>query len=289
MSLTTWTCEAGTPSDHPLTVGETFPLSCHGEAVEWKEQAQVYLQLPKNQQFALRLLKKNELSSTRLEAVATSYMVGQHRFEVLRLSDGEHEVALAGIQLQVASVIKQEENPERKPYAPVAPVELGWPVWIWLAAGFLLLSIVGAGLWRWWQAILRRRWQRELADKSTVLSPYLQFNKDLRRLVRQYPLEGRQRWSVQQAADYIRELSESFNWLIARKTTIAAPRLTPSQTLRQLRRRDRVQFDMLERDLKKLLPELQNALRKPEAITNQDAQQLTDLARRVADRLERGP
>jgi len=140
-----WSCTIGalgpgSVAPEKLTVGAEFLLSCQGPAVAL-DQAHLALELPKDAQYALRLLAVRGLKDGTAEFVATSWTAGEVKLKPV-LTDGAKHIALGDVQFTVASVIDPQKNPENKAYAPWAPVALVWPFWIWIALALFAVLLL---------------------------------------------------------------------------------------------------------------------------------------------------
>lgn len=278
------------PLDQPLTVGEKFVLTCEGATVEL-DPSKLSLQLPTEEKYSLRLLRIQSLNENKGVFTATSYRVGEGPLKGVVLGDGVKSVELQGIELQLRSSIDPSTNPEGKPFAPPDPLAFLWPIWLWVALGGLVLAV---GLVCF--MIFRRRGQRqallaELARHGTALSPYHQFNKDLRHLAREFPVRKPEDWTPKVASQYMEELNRHFRWYLSREFTVPAFQWSDSLILKEVRKRSgqmaRASRRGLLKDLRLTLQELSKGMSATEKLSVLDGQQLVDLCRKVADDLER--
>jgi hypothetical protein len=283
-----WTCKTsklganGQPAGdltEQITVGTKFHLACEGPMVALKAD-HLSLELPQPAKYQLRILKTIALTDTRGEFIATTWTAGQLKFKDPILTDGTHRVGLGAFDVNVASVITPEKNPESKPIAPFGPIFLGWPMWIWIA-----LAIVGAvivvGLLESGRRILKSRRFYSMLDKNKIpLSPYNHFNKDLRKLHRQI---GALSASAAVPEGFFRDLSDVFRWYLTRELSIDALKTSPGAILKAFKHSHAELYRKFNHDLALALAELEKASVSRNNPTLQDAHQLIELCRKVAD------
>lgn len=269
-----------------ITVGQKFQLDCEGASVALQRE-KINLALPKKEKYKLRLLETKVLTENKASFVATSYFVGKNRFDEVHLTDGAQVIGLKGIEVHVKTVIDPNENPERQPYGPFAPLTVAWPLWLWLTIGAVVLVVGGFLFYKFRKSYQKKKLIQELARHGTALSPYNQFNKDMRRLSRQMPNTGTQEWPKESVQTYLKELNQLFRWYLARELIVPALQWGPGQILRDIRRNDRELYEKIRRDLIVALNEVKKALASSDKATREDCLQLTDLCRKVADAITR--
>jgi hypothetical protein len=285
-----WTCQASVSG--PITVGQTFSLNCQGGTAQLNQE-HLNLQLPEAQKYLLKILKVQGLTANQADFLVTGYVVSPDiKISNLSLVDGEtgegHQVILDGIQFSVQSVITPQNNPENKPFGPWGPARIDYPLWLWILLALMISSFVAAVFLRWRKMRARRLFLRELEKNPIVLSPYNLFNKELRTLGRQYPMGGASSdaayaWSQDKAQNYVTELDRSFRWYLARELLIPTKDQSVRMIVGDLRRRHRKFSETVEKDLRVALNELNNALKVSQKVTAVDAQQLTELCRKIAE------
>ena len=295
-----WTCKAFAMDERgqaagelkqSITVGTQFLLVCEGPSVVLA-QTQLGLELGKTQKYALRFLQTRSLTDVRAEFVATTWVAGQITLNNLILSDGASRVNLGNLELNVATVIDQKVNPEGKPFPPWAPISLAWPLWAWMVIGSVLLSAVTIVVVMIYRRVQHKRFLSLLEGHPITLTPYHQFNKDLRRLARELPsTDGA--WTEEHIQDFFRELDLALRWFLARELIVPTLDRSPREVVRNVKRGNVRLFKIIRRDLGVVLSELQKArslkrltVSDAPVISVSDAQQLLDLARVVADRVD---
>ena len=266
-----------------LTVGSKFLLSCEGPPAPL-DKAKLALVVAKQDRYLLRLLETRSLTDTRGEFVATSWASGQITFPGPILSDGATRVNLGEIKLSVASVLDPQKNPEMKPFPPWGPVALAWPAWVWLAIALFAAAMVALISWRLKRSLRRKRLLQLLEKNPIVGEPYHHFNKELRRLTRQVPVESGA-WSLKDKGQYLHEIDQALRWYLARELVLPAFDRSTSEMARDLKDLDKSLHGRLKRDFTVAFTELESAIRRPERVNVEDAHQITELARTLADRV----
>jgi hypothetical protein len=212
-------------------------------------------------------------------------MSGDLKLKASVLTDGVHHLPLGEIDLQVASVITPENNPEKKPAPPWGAIQLAWPLYVWVFIVALLgaFAVLCTLIVR--KSLLRRRFLAELKTHETALSPYDQFNKDLRRLTRDVPSDQAQ-WTLTRSQTFFVELNQSFRWYLARVLEFPVMTSRPSQVASAIQDFDKDLYKSMRRDLVLGLNEIGKAISAKSAPSLADVQQLSDLCRGLADRVQ---
>ena len=285
-SIPKWECQAskldnsGSRSaliddSNPLTVGEKFVLICEGSSVDL-DPAKLTLDLPKNAKYALRILETRQLKDGRGEFIATTWVGQPLNFPRLLLADGANKVDLGPLSIAVKSSIPQEKQQDPKPFDAYGPVQLQWPAYVWIAVAILIAI---AALWSGFfthRIIKQKRLKSLLAKNQIALTPFNHFNKDLRRIIRT---------GSGDILTSLKDLRESFRWYLTRELVISALSETPAQILKSLARKHPLILKALKRDLSLALNELDKAV-SGTAADEADLNQLTDLCRTLADRIQ---
>lgn len=181
MSDVQWNCETlNLPSDG-LTVGSVFELKCAGASVSGLSVQSLGIELAKPDRYRLKVLSSKSATESGVHLLVTSYQAGENKLENVVLTDGLVRISLKGIQFDVRSVLNPMEQ-DPKPFPPLPPVGLMWPTEVIVLIASLCITLLLAAL----RAIHLRRKRTEfktwLEGSRTPLSPFDQFNKELRRL-----------------------------------------------------------------------------------------------------------
>jgi hypothetical protein len=280
--VTQWQCRV--EAEGEITVGRPFILSCSGEANQLSRD-QLNLRRPKDNPYALRILKIEELQSSNLRILATTYVAGENSHEVYgyAVTDGDNTIEFVPFKIDSKSVITQENNPEGKPFGPFKPVEISYPLWIWIAAAVFaafLLSVIGRIIYLGHQ---RKQFLRELNERSTSLGPYHQLQKDLRQITRTLPVSNQALWTREKAAESIQNLETAYSWFLAREFKIPAHKWSAKLVFREIKKIDRKLFKHVELQLRVAGRELRRAKRNAEQNSVGDFQQLLEIVRKAAD------
>lgn len=299
-----WTCEPlelsadGAPGpvlSKPLTVGDTFLLRCSGESVDL-DSAKLALKLPKPSEYALRLLEARSIESGSAVFVATSYQVGEHKLAGAELGDGTKSVRLDGLSFKVASVLNpQQQQPPPQPFGPPAPRTLDWPVWVWIALACVIAVFVGGVSAVIVRRVRRKRFLAELASAPIAISPYANFNRELRQMFRAHGVLDGQVWTAAQARAFLTELDRAFRWFTARELAAPCLRGPAMPPIARALRREPASVAKYEASFGKAFAELDRAMRaaeglsgqEPVAVSSADGRQIANLCRMAADQTER--
>ncbi len=287
LNLTSGLTEAPLTDADSLTVGEKFVLDCQGPEVAGINASASTIELPKEQQYALRILKNLGMDSHKASFVATSYSVnpGGHQFQNLFLSDGKSRIALDGIKFKVKSVITKENNPKNEAYPPWGPFGFSYPVWIW--AGFVILFVfmTSFGIEKLIQIIKRKRFYKLLASNPPALSAYHAITKDLRQFGKEALRPSS--FTSEVSLKLIDDLHQSFRWFLSRKLMFSCFDLSPSQILRAIKEKDENLFKKVSHTLSLALIEVERWQNRPSQIKLEDAGQLIEMVRGAAEMVQK--
>jgi hypothetical protein len=272
-----WNCKVETPpkDEKGYTVGEVFEWECGGPALTLKEPLKV--QLPEQGAYALVLLKPLKISENSIRYQATSYRVGNIKFETLDVIDSEGRGFMTDrFELKTQSII-DPQNPPKEPYGPLAPYKMGWPMWIFFSAVVVVLVLIA-----WSLVFFRRRLQKNILEKNikkfqTPLGAYHQFSKDLRALKRSFVFSEYQTWTPEQTAEFLSKLNESFRLFVLREFTVPATTWSISPILREIKRKDPGGFDKYKGALLKAFRELDRARNNIAGLKNEDCEQIAQI------------
>ncbi|MCC6137226.1 MAG: hypothetical protein IT287_01230 [Bdellovibrionaceae bacterium] len=269
-----WQCEISKPTEKEgsFTVGEVFAINCQGPELSLTEPLQV--KFPEGKEYSLVLLKKLELTSTKLSFEATSYRATQHSFPYLDFVDAKGGGFVSQpLNLQVMSLLPQP--PPKTIAAGYGPVTMGWPVWL-----FFTIFLIVAVLMGWTFVFFRKRIQRKNLEKNIrkFLSPlgsYHQFSKDVRKLRSSVLFSERHEWPTPQVQSYIVDLDQHFRMFLLREFTVPATSWTSRQTQKAIKSKAKHSYHIFSDSLRKALQELDRALSSFEQMKAHDCDQLT--------------
>ncbi len=264
-----------------ITVGQKLLATCSGEMSSLAREG-LKIELNDQETYSLHLLEVLELSQTKASLIVTPWKAGELKITNPALTDTRTRVGMGDLELTVASVIDPAKNPEGKPYPPMHPLALAWPLWLWLFAGAIALGVLyllGLGVRK---SLRRKKLLAMLEKHTTALSPVNHFNRELRRLQRKIPV-GDQTWTREESREFFSELESQFRWFLARELVIPAIDGSPGEILREMKRADFLVYKHSSRDVRIALIELRKA--QSAQLAGEDALQLMDLSRKVADRI----
>lgn len=286
-----WNCElkglssdGQTATDLPakITVGQKLMLKCEGPLMTISREG-LTIEAWDTQKYSLHLIETRELTEAKATLIVTPWQAGEWKVQNPALTDHKVRVGLGDLNYTVASVIDPKTNPEGKPYGPVDPLILAWPLWLWLLASALIcgvLFIFGLGVRK---SLRRKRFLTTLEKNATALSPVNHFNKELRKLQRQIPL-GSQTWTDGESQDFFKELESQLRWFLARELVIPAIDGSTGAVLKAMKKADLNVYKQSARNLRIALLELRKA-KGAVAVSGDDALQLMELTRKIADRI----
>lgn len=266
-----------------LTVGTKLLMTCDGPPAKLNAEKLKIVLDPKGLP-PFKIIDVRELKETGASLVVAPWLVGEAKLKNPTLTDESVTVGLGDLNLTIASVIDPAKNPENKPFPPLNPMTLAWPLWLWLFVGALVLGVVyGVGLLV--RQSLRRKQLLALLEKNAVaLSPLNHFNKELRRLMRQIP-QGATAWEAKTSQEFFSSLETEFRWFLARELVVPSVDGSTSLILKSIKKSDRDLYKNVSKDLRVVLTELGKASRLTTSLSSQDAIQLVDLSRNLADRI----
>jgi hypothetical protein len=191
--VSTYSCAIDIPKvsglpDQQLTVGRVFYYKCEGD---WSANIQIEnlkVQFaptekgPELSAYSVRALGFELRDPQTAELKLVSYQPGDHQVGQITLLDGEKSIALPGFQLQVQSVLSEEQP--AKPFGPMGPLSLSVPLVYWL----ILVSVLGLAIFSMALAYRKKKNRMECFNQiqkdATGPTPLIQFHRDLRVLTK---------------------------------------------------------------------------------------------------------
>jgi hypothetical protein len=288
-----WQCKTfaldsqGKPSgDLPadLTVGTHFGLACDGPPANLKSEM-LRIELPKETPYSLRILETKSFSETKAEFVATTWVAGEIKLQNPILTDGSGRISMGPIALTTKSVIDPSAK-DPKPFPPWGPASLGWPITVWLILAALiglvvcLISLVALA------TIKRRRLRAELEKNAIPTSAYNHFNKELRTLVKRLPLTGE--WTFAEAQAFFLGLDQAFRWYLTRDLILVSGLKGRARNIAaEIRKNHEAISNAVGKDLSLAILEITKARDSKRLVSAEDASQILELCRSVADKIEK--
>lgn len=269
-----------------LTVGREFVWSCAGTWPGWASEAGLRFFLEPQHQYSLKLLRAEKVSPDTLELLATTYTHGQVDLPNVIFGTETEKVELGPLHLEVRSV-QDPQNPVAEPYGPLGPIGIGVPLVYWLILAAVILALVSASGFRWLRYSQRRRLLEKMREHDSPLSPIAEFHQNIRRLQRQRALYAGTVISAEEPREVMKELERFFRIFFLRKFRLPAFDWSDRVLLGQFRRQHKNQAKENAEALRKLLKEFA-AARTASSVEAKDVIQLTDHARNLAEKIERG-
>lgn len=291
-----WSCQFqpfDTNPSFPLDqweVGRKYLLHCEGEFVEGLK-APVFLKWPDEKwKYSLKVLDLRSFDNNNVWLEVTAYKPGKFSVENIVITDGTNEIPVSLLEWNVASVLasKQQEmaqNPEEQKLKYVGPFELALPLWYWVAWGLLAFLIIGLFVHKVRKYLERKRLIERLSRQTTALTPYNQFNKEIREHMRKYQGARRGEETKEFYNHYLENLDETFRMFLVRELLVPAMDWSSSAVLREIKLRHKNIYKYTGPQIRRLLTEFDRAKRDRENATFEDCEQLREMSRRVADQL----
>jgi hypothetical protein len=279
--LPEWTCIIeNSPQDSEWTVGEVIEMECQGPRAQLSSGQMDFIHPEPDQKYRLKILGFESDSENQLQLKVTSYNPGAHELNDLKIAmDGRPIIKVEPLTLPVKTVIQSEEV---KPYGPVMAVKLGYPYWLWGVLALIVLSALFYFIFRYRRNLQMKRVVEELQQHNTALGAFNQFNKDIRKLGRDYIFGELTDWSPQKKQRYVESLDEIFRMYLLREFFVPALDWDSSLVLKTLARQDKKRFAQYGSDLAVMLQEFDQAKRDADKLQSKDCRQLNQMAKKVS-------
>ena len=270
----------GRGPEKPVTVGDPFVLACDGPMAAPLGKSVQLLWPDENAKYTLHVLEVRESSPQHFKLLMTSYRPGEHKDLVLKITDGTTTVETPALQLQVASVLKQGEEP--KPVPSVGPFVFSYPLWFWLTIAGSILFVLLTAFFFIYRKRQRQKMLQEMDQYMTMLPPFNQFSKDMRYFVRDLGLAK----DESRFGELAKKLDEDFRLYLVRELRVPAHRYSDSDILKEMRRSHRMIYEQVRSDLRKVLSEMAHAKKDYSVIRHKDCEDLLHLVRAVAEKIQ---
>jgi hypothetical protein len=291
-----WQCQArafdaadAAPLDQ-LYVGDPYLLLCEGEFVEGMSAGGLVLQPVRPElSYGIQILSIRSVDGKSLWAEATSYKPGPQKFADFKLVSGAITLPLQGGELTVQSVLAQKSpeemnHPDAMKMVYLGPFALAMPLWYWLLWGAVVLVSIGIVARFFLKRLQRHKILEALTKQATALTPYNQFNKELRQHLRDFSVP--EIWKTR-GEEALLLLDKSFRMYLLRELLVPANEWSTGAVMRDIRLRHKKLYRNLGPQLRRTLIELDRAKRDIQAISFEDCEQLRMMSRRTVDQLYR--
>ena len=287
----------------PKTVGDLYELKCSG-ILETALSDETKIEFQQDgMNYALHIVNILKSEPTEFVAEVTSYLPSVYNNQSFLLADGETKYEVQGLSWSYDSVLAEAEQhqketleppPEKlEPYPYYGPIGMSYPYWVWgVLLGFIL--VLGFFVFRWQRKRLQKKRLIEavltgIGSKaslganfegvSTALTPYQEFNKSLRRVIR---ATGAKNLNTK---DVMTDLDRSFRVYLTRALTVPAFDWSESEIISDIRKYHRPVYQENGRLILRLLRELDRA--KGHELKKQDVEQLSELSRKTVEGIDR--
>ncbi|MCB0356917.1 MAG: hypothetical protein KDD40_07915 [Bdellovibrionales bacterium] len=281
----TWSCEL-TSREEKNTVGAMQDLHCSGDAVSDLNLEKVQIVFAeKDKDYSLYILNKKHIDSQSLNFVVTSYKAGKFDNPLFIITDGEQAIKVDSLSWNVESVLKsQQEQPEPS----FGPFELSMPWWYWTSLWGAILLVFFIVLFKIKKLWDRKKLIEELSTHATALTPFNQFNKDLRTQVKdwqQKELTEKVRNEEEWRRNLLEATEKSLRQYLMRELLIPTLEWADSEILREIKKRHPKVFNEASLEIKKTLLEIQQAKKAKNKITYLDCEQLVNMTRNLSEKI----
>jgi len=277
--LPIWSCQIqNTPKEAEWTVGELIDFHCAGPTVAL-ESSELQFKHPPKGEYELKILSVDKQSDNQLELTVTSYNAGKHNLDKVVLTDkGKELFKIEPLILPVKSVIEQ---PDAKPFGPIAALKMSYPPWTWISILIILLLAVFFALFRLRRRSQMRKVLEALKEHNTALGAFNQFNKDIRLLSRDYVFDKKGGWSKEQKEKYLENLEQIFRMYMLREFIVPALDWNDRLLIKTISKQDKKYFKNYGPEMKKFLAEINRAQSDQDKIQVHDCKQLTQMAQKI--------
>ncbi len=311
LSFPAWECEF--ENIESFTVGDKKKLTCYGKEIREKIRLQPRI-LMSDQSFKWSLHPLEIISSDydRITLLVTSYKPGQFvnvNFIVMGEAQSfhaqppsaqpsikdhtDHEVMTSpgfrvkSLSWEVQSVIKNKQEP--RGFGPSEPIYLPMPGWVWGGLFFVVASVIIVLGFKWMKFWKRKTLMESLASHRTAISPYRQYHREMRQVIREYqsPSDLNQIESGGSAQEYIHEIDRIFKLYLFRQLKIPALVWKEPQITLDIKQRHRGVYKEVGREIRQTLREFEKALKSPEKINILDCNQFHQMSRRVVEQIHK--
>ena len=271
-------------NDNELTVGREFYLVCKGV---WPkvDLSEARLVLPEADKYKLQLLSAEYRSADEVDLKVVSYVAGPVQVQSPVLQAKEQSIEIGPVQFEVVSVLPT--NPEEKvePYGPVGPLELIWPLWLWVglvALAAMIATFGGQKLRRWLQ---RRKLIEEMSAHDSALSALHQLHHTFRKLQREKEIYVGSKIDAATIKEAVQEIRQAFLLFLTREFQVPALTWPLKEVLGSIKRYENTIYLAHAKAITDVVEELDKAVQSDKLILT-DAIALMQKSRIVAEKVD---
>lgn len=280
--------------DEELTVGREFYLNCSGlmpkdlhlENLKIKDENGVQEKKSSDPMSGLKLkiLDSQLRDSSTIDIKMTSYLVGEHRFSNLVLSDGSQEIELGPIEYKLASVLVPGNKPQK--FGPIGPMPLGMSISYWILLATLGLAFVLILVTQIVKVRRRNKIKKELSLLEVPQTPIQQIYQTFRRLKRNYALFETGQGNIEDFEYLAKTIEEAFRVYFSRQFRVLALQWSDTQILKNFKKKFPQIYSLKKKEIQSLLREMAQIRDKKNQIQAQDIIQILKGTQRLVDTLE---
>lgn len=290
----TWDCqlkpfdgENSSPLES-LYVGDLFLIHCQGDFVDNFQSPIKITAKDDAAAYGLVVLEERSIENSQIWAVATSYKPGEHKLENFNLNSGEIAIPLSAGVWQIQSALAERSpevanNPESQKMILKGPFELPMPLWylgIWIGLILIICAFISKVVIK---RLQRKKVLEKISRKATALTPYNQFNKEIRQHMRQFS----SREEAENNLTYMNELDQTFKLYLTRELLVPATEWNVGSVMGELKTRHKKVYKRVGPQVRRVLVEFQRAQRSSAPLSWEDCEQMKDMSRRVVDNVYR--
>ena len=244
-----WSCEFQ-KKNPSWTVGEKRLLICKGNTTEKiKTLPQIYFPKieeekgtkeakqeelkerkeleKKDLKYSLHILDFSSIDPSQAAFLVTSYKPGKFKSSFFIQTEKQKIFVQPPLEWNVQSVIKTSMG--LKPYGPMGPFLFPWPLKYKIGGSLVVILLILFLSSKLYKFLLRSWWKKKLKKSKTLLSPYHQLNKDIRKMARKMAEKQPSSPSFslknpspieEKCKSYIEELEAIFRMYLTRKFLI---------------------------------------------------------------------
>jgi hypothetical protein len=282
---TVWQCQL-TPKETPVTVAVIQDLVCSGPHSPKLDSEKIKIIFSdKKFDYSLYVLGKGNTDYQSLTIPVTSYKAGSFDKPQFIISDGENNIHVEDLSWTIESVLESKED---KPVPSLGPFELTMPWWYWWSVGVGLLILLLFLFFRIKKIWVRKKLIEELKNHATALTPFNQFNKDLRAQVRSWQQSELVKSDNQEPISrkqIIESTEKIFRQFLMRELLVPALEWSDSDIYLEIKRRHPKIYKEHLLDIKKTFHEVREALKEEKKLTYLDCEQLITMVKKTSEKV----
>ena len=266
----------------PLNVGDLQVLTCDGVLSAPLKNNVQFVFKDENEKYKLHVLSVKESSVNQFKLVVTGYRPGEHREQVLTLSDGEQTITTNGLSWTVSSVIEPGTQPQL--VSSKGPFNLSYPIWLWIALALSILAVVLSGLFVYNLRLRRKKILSELLQYRTALSAFAQFSKEIRQIQKMVSAAQSNQQTAPNLMSVVDKIENAFRLYLIREWVVPALQVSDRELMKALKKADGKFDSQYGGAVRKLLSEFQKARDDSQKITLKDVEGLLFLTRQSVEK-----